>query len=51
MQVTIEVKFITLNDNFFERIGVDFDLRIDDNVGRLPQDDQGNSAVVGLSGG
>ncbi|MEZ6077518.1 MAG: hypothetical protein R3C56_18170 [Pirellulaceae bacterium] len=51
VQVTIEVKFITLNDNFFERIGVDFDLRIDDNVGRLPQDDQGNSAVVGLSGG
>ena len=51
VQVTIEVKFITLNDNFFERIGVDFDLRIDDNVSRLPQDDQGNSAVVGLSGG
>ena len=51
VQVTIEVKFITLNDNFFERIGVDFDMRIDDNVRRLPQDDQGNSAVVGLSGG
>ena len=51
VQVTIEVKFITLNDNFFERIGVDFDFRIDDNVRRLPQDDEGNSAVVGLSGG
>jgi general secretion pathway protein D len=24
LQVTIEVRFITLNDNFFERIGVDF---------------------------
>lgn len=51
VQVTIEVKFITLTDNFFERIGVDFDLRIDDNVRRLPQDDEGNSTVVGLSGG
>ncbi|MEO8271666.1 MAG: hypothetical protein ABI557_18230, partial [Aureliella sp.] len=50
-QVTIEVKFITLNDNFFERIGVDFDLRIDDNVTRLPTDDGGPSTVVGLSGG
>lgn len=50
LQVTIEVKFITLNDNFFERIGVDFDLRIDDNVRQLPQDDQGPSTTVGLSG-
>lgn len=49
LQVTIEVKFITLNDTFFERMGVDFDLRIDDNVRQLPQDDQGPSAVVGLS--
>ena len=29
LQVTIEVRFITLNDNFFERIGVDFDFFID----------------------
>jgi len=32
LQVTIEVRFITLNDNFFERIGVDFDFNIQDNV-------------------
>jgi general secretion pathway protein D len=32
LQVTIEVRFITLSDNFFERIGVDFDFRIDDNT-------------------
>jgi len=32
LQVTIEVRFITLNDNFFERIGVDFDFDIDDNA-------------------
>lgn len=30
LQVTIEVRFITLNDNFFERIGVDFDFDIRD---------------------
>jgi len=28
LQVTIEVRFITLNDNFFERIGVNFDFNI-----------------------
>ncbi len=32
LQVTIEVRFITLNDNFFERIGVDFDFDIDSGV-------------------
>jgi general secretion pathway protein D len=50
LQVTIEVRFITLNDNFFERIGVDFDLRIDDNYrgGPLP-DDRGRSVTIGLN--
>ena len=33
LQVTIEVRFITLADNFFERIGVDFHFSIDDNTG------------------
>ena len=28
LQVTIEVRFITLNDSFFERIGVNFDFNI-----------------------
>lgn len=32
LQVTIEVRFITLNDNFFERIGVNFDLNIPTNL-------------------
>ena len=51
LQVTIEVRYITLRDDFFERIGVDFDFNIDDNVisqGLLPGDDSGNSATVGL---
>ena len=32
LQVTIEVRFITLNDNFFERIGVNFDFNIPTNL-------------------
>ncbi|MHB8969733.1 MAG: type II secretion system protein GspD [Pirellulaceae bacterium] len=59
LQVTIEVRFITLSDNFFERLGVDFDFSIDDNVnvdrisgsnrtGGLG-DDAGPSAVIGLT--
>ncbi len=34
LQVTIEVRFITLQDNFFERIGVDFDFDLNDNIDR-----------------
>ncbi|MFO0916544.1 MAG: hypothetical protein U0795_26550 [Pirellulales bacterium] len=33
LQVTIEVRFLTLNDNFFERIGVDFDFDLSDKTG------------------
>ncbi len=36
LQVTIEVRFITLTDNFFERIGVDFDFLIHDNAKNQP---------------
>jgi general secretion pathway protein D len=32
LQVTIEVRFITLSDNFFERIGVSFDMNINSNI-------------------
>jgi general secretion pathway protein D len=54
LQVTIEVRFITLNDRFFERIGVDFDFDIDDNsnqvAGQAPitPDDTGPSIAFGL---
>ena len=30
LQVTIEVRFIQVNDRFFERIGIDFDFNIED---------------------
>jgi len=49
LQVTIEVRFITLSDNFFERIGVDFDFNIDDNVSFAGiNSDSGPSSVIGL---
>ena len=53
LQVTIEVRFITLNDDFFERIGVDFDFDIDDNTGlslveQQALDDDGPSVTIGL---
>ena len=33
VQITIEVRFITLRDDFFERIGIDFDFDIEDDAG------------------
>ncbi|MCA9063439.1 MAG: hypothetical protein KDA96_10280, partial [Planctomycetaceae bacterium] len=33
LQVTVEVRFISVSDNFFERIGVDFDFNVNDNLG------------------
>lgn len=54
LQVTIEVRFITLNDNFFERIGVDFDFDIQSHIGANNSDRILNgesahpSATVGL---
>ena len=52
LQVTIEVRFITLQDDFFERIGVDFQFNIDDNAGGSSvTDDGGPSTTVGWEGG
>lgn len=35
VQVTVEVRFITVSENFFERIGIDFDFQINDNQTRF----------------
>ena len=32
LQVTIEVRFIRLSDNFYEQIGIDFDAKLNDNT-------------------
>ncbi|MGV3485042.1 MAG: hypothetical protein ACO1RT_11550, partial [Planctomycetaceae bacterium] len=50
LQVTIEVRFITLSDQFFEQIGVDFDVQFDDNVNTVPDEDSGPSVTVGFNG-
>ncbi|MCA9054198.1 MAG: hypothetical protein KDA75_10200 [Planctomycetaceae bacterium] len=44
LQVTIEVRFITVSDRFFERIGIDFDFNVQDSVGGPIVDD--NFAVI-----
>jgi len=49
LQVTIEVRFITLNDNFWERIGVDFDAKLNDNTNHLGMN-FGRMTAVGTPG-
>ncbi len=41
LQVTVEVRFVTLNDSFFDEIGIDFDFDVDDAVSQLPVDNDG----------
>lgn len=54
LQVTIEVRFITLNDRFYERIGIDFNFEVDDNTSQargqnpITPDDTGPSMAFGL---
>jgi general secretion pathway protein D len=51
LQITIEVRFITLADTFAEQIGVDFDVQFDDNITSLPQgEDSGPSVAFGFDG-
>ncbi|QDU52469.1 outer membrane porin HofQ [Gimesia panareensis] len=42
LQVTIEVRFVTVSDRFFERIGVDFDFNVADTLGGPTVDNSGN---------
>jgi general secretion pathway protein D len=56
LQITIEVRFITLNDNYFERIGLDFDFDIDsgiaDNIlvgGGTGQTDPNDNTTTGVT--
>lgn len=50
VQIVVEVRFITLRDTFFERIGVDFDFNINENSGLTPPigDTVNPSTVIGL---
>jgi general secretion pathway protein D len=49
LQVTIEVRLVNVSDNFFERIGVDFDFDIQDSVGGPGFD--GGATAGGQQGG
>ena len=48
VQIVIEVRFITLVDNFFERVGIDFDFALNDNFTGDPNADTfAQSGVIG----
>ena len=51
LQVTVEVRFISVTDRFFERIGVDFDFNIQDNLGDPPGVPQFGSRQLQFPGG
>jgi len=46
LQVTIEVRFITLEDDFFERIGVDFNFEIPTSIDRRTKSSDKRGRVV-----
>ena len=52
VQIVVEVRFVSLADGFFERIGVDFDFNLNDNsgipAGTQPGDTTAPSSVVGI---
>ena len=51
VQIVVEVRFVSLNDGFFERIGIDFDFNLNDNSGLagVVPDEVNESSVVGIS--
>ena len=53
VQIVVEVRFMILSDDFFERIGVDFDFNLNDNApeGLAAIDNVDKSAVVGFNAG
>ena len=51
LQVTIEVRFITVTDRFFEQIGVDFDFNLQDTLGSPQVSANGGGTGGGGAGG
>ena len=45
LQVTVEVRFVTVADRFFERVGIDFDFALQDTVGG-PDVDNANTPLL-----
>ncbi len=53
VQIVVEVRFISLADNYFERIGIDFDFAINDNsqvVDPFADKPTGGSTIIGRDG-
>jgi general secretion pathway protein D len=51
VQIVVEVRFVTLADNFFERVGIDFDFNINDNSGGLVTNANGDQFLANGSSG
>lgn len=54
VQIVVEVRFVSLSDSFFERIGIDFDFNLNDNSNLNPAalpDEVSGSSVIGLQTG
>lgn len=51
LQVTVEVRFVSVTDRFFERIGVDFDFNVQDTLGDPPGVPAFGSQQLTLPGG
>ncbi len=51
LQVTIEVRLVSVSDRFFERIGIDFDFDIQDSIGGPNFDGGGTQQQGGGQGG
>ena len=51
VQIVVEVRFVTLQDNFFERVGIDFDFSINDNTQGVTTTATGDQVLVGGGSG
>ena len=51
VQIVVEVRFVTLQDNFFERVGIDFDFSINDNTQGVTTTPTGDQVLVGGGSG
>ncbi len=46
VQIVVEVRFVTLQDNFFERVGIDFDFQFEDNSNGVAQNALGDFSLI-----
>ncbi|MDB2687200.1 hypothetical protein N9Y42_08300 [Mariniblastus sp.] len=46
VQIVVEVRFVTLQDDFFERVGIDFDFSLEDNTGGAATNALGDNVLV-----